>query len=254
MCSLGLPASSLRGVDAVRWCVQSCWQRADNTSSGERSWQAACSSAEHLQVRPLIPPIPLRLPARMLDVGRASHVQRGSCVPKASAALVQRRPAKKPAPRTLSCGVAQAMHCPQVLLRPIDPSTSVKKTLLANIDFPFSSSSTSRLDYGLPSADAYTSDFEDLKPTKPRKSPARSMPRVPKHRPQRRSWSGDPFARRALRGRNTDRGGGGNVKGASSSPKDNGYRSSRAERRAGIDNTLTWRGAKFPWVSRFAVQ
>ncbi len=147
------------------------------------------------------------------------------------------------------------MHNPQVVLRPINPATS-SKTLLASIEFPFASSSTSRLDYALPSAEAYVSDFEDLNA---RKYAARPMPRVPKHRPQRRSWSGDPFARRALRCRNAE-GRTGSSKGAhfgnasANSTRSDCCRSSTAERHAGINNTLTWRGATFPWVSRFAVQ
>ena len=189
----------------------------------------------------------------MLDAGRVSHVHRGSCLPKAC--TTQRRSAKQPAglvPRTSSVGVARAMTTSQVLLRPIYSSTS---SILASIELPFASTSTSRLDYGLPSADAYVSDFEDLRP---RQDAVHHMPRVAKHRPQRRSWSGDPFARRALHGHNNDDDNNKSNKmrarfsngGASSASA----HSSRASRHAATGNTLTWRGATFPWVSRFALQ
>ena len=184
--------------------------------------------------------------AEMLDAGRASHVYRGSCLPKACPTPVQ-RPARKVAGvvQTSSSGVARAMRTSQVLLRPIEPATS---SLLASIECPFESTSTSRLDYGQPSADAYVSDFEDLRTRKD--STHRRVTRVAKHRPQRRSWSGDPFARRAFHKLN--------AKGTQSS--DGGASStsihskSKHSRYSGTtNNTLTWRGATFPWVSRFAL-
>ena len=184
----------------------------------------------------------------MLDAGRESHVHRGSCLPKAC--TTQRRSAKKPAglvPRTSSIGVTQAMTTSQVLLRPIYSSTS---SILASIELPFASTSTSRLDYGLPAAGAYVSDFEDLRP---RKDAVHQMPRVAKHRPQRRSWSGDPFARRALYGHNNNDSNKTGVRFSNGGVSVASDHSSRANPHGAIGNTLTWRGVTFPWVSRFAL-
>ena len=191
----------------------------------------------------------------MDDDGRKSHVYRGSCLPKAGPPPPQ-RPAKKPsalAPRS-GQGVARAMSTHHVLLRPIDVSTS---SVLASINVPFAASSTSRLDYGLPAPAAYASELDDLRP---RKATVYATPAT-RYRPQRRSWSGDPFARRAHRGGQcktraaNGRSGDSNDGSSSDSSGGNGSIATTAScRRASIDNTLTWRGATFPWVSRFAVQ
>ena len=193
----------------------------------------------------------------------------------------------------LGQGVARAIGAPplpQVLLKPIVGAAPC--SILASIDLPFANVSTSRLDFGLPSAGAYATDFGDLRP-----HTAIGAAPATRHRPSRRSWAGDPFTRRARQRRGTV-GKAGQLAANAASDRRHGpcqagtrthgydgsgsitarpnyighYSSSCSESvtsgsggsggRSGgsssghsrnrIDNTLTWRGATFPWVSRFA--
>ena len=98
----------------------------------------------------------------------------------------------------------------------------------------FPSPGTSRHDYGFPST-GDCADFADLShPAENGLAPLR------KHRPARRSWAGDPWAMRARRKSDNATGGAG-CRGAAWQRA--------TQRGSNISNTLTWRGATFPWVS-----